>query len=188
MKFQTKSEIPFSSGLQSRQHQIALLRNFCTFLKITILESASRNNDLFCSWRREKSEFLNKFSKFQKDGLKMPVAIEDILKVYKQQTLDNLFLQKNPNSQSNACRLWGGSGGVALLGSSCAIPKLLDVVKHIPFVSSNNIGSAVSPSQTLWKKKSQYINVGKDATVLRESAVKGIGTTALPKQKEHWSA
>ena len=124
----------------------------------------------------------------------MRVAIEDILKVYDQQTLDNLFLQKNPNSQSNACRLWGASGGVALLGSSCAIPKHLDVVKHTPFVSLNNVGSAVSPSQTLWRKKSQYINVGKDATVLGQrwiqtldSAVKGIGATALPKQKEHWS-
>ena len=85
MKFQTKSEIPFSSGLQSRQHQIALLRNFCTFQKITLLESASRNNllggitqgvsDLFCSWRREETEFLNKFSKFQKDGLKCELPL-----------------------------------------------------------------------------------------------------------------
>ena len=124
----------------------------------------------------------------------MRVAIEDILKVYDQQILDNLFLQKNPNSQSNAWRLRGGSGGVALL-NSCAIPKLLDVVKHTPFVSLNNIGSAVSPSQTLWRKNSRYINVSKDATVLGrrifkalDSVVKGIGTTALPKQKEHWSA
>ena len=104
----------------------------------------------------------------------MRVAIEDILKVYDQQALDKIILTKK-----------------AELG----IPKHLDVVKHTPFVSLNNIGSAVSPSQTLWRKKSQYINVRKDATVLGQrfiqtldSAVKGIGATALPKQKEHWSA